>query len=204
MNKSITYKDISEAYRTKGYRFFTGAMDINLFGIRSSVPWAGQFDDLIGVAFTDLEGIHRVYLWDGTTDPSDQWLKTPMHKDGTLILLEGQYRGALKLGVHGRTWASGGYKAFEQVEPMKYVRDNNKDNILDIEGNAVIEGVFKTNIHRAHKYKIVDRIGSYSAGCQVIQSPEDFVKAVKIGEEQVKRLGINSFTYTLFNEKDFV
>ena len=106
-----------------------------------------------------------------------------------------------------RSWASGGYKALEQIKPMKYVRDNTKDTILDTAVKYLVKkttGVFKTNIHRASKNKIVDRIGSYSAGCQVIQDPNDFDHLIRLCEAQIRVIGVNSFTYTLLNENDFV
>ena len=125
-------QSIQLAYKAKGYKFFpSGEYNLNIFGIRNATREAGKFDDKIGVMYLDDSKQAHVHLWSATTDPGIHWLRNPLNKNGTAIMVKGQYRGAYKLGIHGRTWASGGYKALEQVRPMQYVRDNNQDDVLD-------------------------------------------------------------------------
>jgi hypothetical protein len=132
-----------------------------------------------------------------------------MDKNGTAIMVPGQYKGAYTIGIHGRTWASGGYKALEQKAPMVYVRDNSKDERLDFElyrnpelfkNNRIVANL-KTNIHRASKLESVPLIGRYSAGCQVFQKPEEFNEFLSLCEIAARQYG-NSFTYTLIEERD--
>ena len=204
MNKnSITYSRVKLKFSEKGYKFFTDPYDLNVFGIRSNFKIAGDFDDLLGIAFIDNEGCEKLFLFNATTDSGAQYLLNPLHPKGAAILMTGQYPSAYKIGVHGRTWSSGGYEALEQINPMKYVRDNNKNNIIGDSVTPIFSGVLKTNIHRASKWKILDKIGPYSAGCQVIQSPIDFEIFMSICKQQdIHGLG-DKFTYTLLEEKDF-
>jgi hypothetical protein len=198
----ISYKRVKLRFEEKGYAFFTKPYDLNIFGVRSDNKIGGSFDDLVGIAYTDNSNTERLFLAEATTDPSDKWLFKPLHPKGTAIMLPGQYRRAYKIGIHGRTWASGGYKALEQINLMRYVRDNNQDNVLDIHGAPFLDNL-KTNIHRASKWEIVDKIGSYSAGCQVIQDPVDFELFISLCEDQVSHGLGNKFTYTLLEQYDF-
>ena len=202
-----TLQHIQLAYKAKKYKFFSkGQYNLNLFGVRNIARKAGSFDDKIGVVYLDDSNKLCYHLWDGTTDPGGHWLQNPLNKKGTAIMIKGQYRGAYKLGVHGRTWASGGYEALEQVKPMKYVRDNNKDDVLDFsladQKENIFEDVLKTNIHRASKWKLLQYIGKYSAGCQVLRSISDFNLLISLCKKQIKYGHGNSFTYTLFNRMD--
>lgn len=199
----IFYKNIKLRYEEKGYKFFTGIYDLNIFGIRSNTKIAGEFDDWVGVAYLDNSRCERLFFAKATTDSGAKYLLNPLHPKGAAIMLPGQYRKAYKLGIHGRTWASGGYKALEQINPMRYVRDNNKNNILGDSVTVPFEDILKTNVHRANKFKIIDRIGGYSAGCQVIQDPVQFETFICICEEQKTHGHGDFFTYTLFEENDF-
>ena len=135
---------ILKAYKKNKYKYFLDKkFDCNLFGVRSSNRKAGEFDDIVGVFYKDYNDRDKVFCFKATTDPGIHWLSNPLSKDGTLIMLKGQYRGAYKIGIHGRTWASGGYEALEQAKPMRYVRDNNKDDTLDLSVSKDSENVFE-------------------------------------------------------------
>lgn len=194
---------LQATFAKKGYKFFGDPMpfDLNIVGIRADDRVAGKFDDLVGVLCYDSKIVWREYWFPATVDSGDFYLRKPLHKDGTAVMLEGQYRGAYKLGIHGRTWASGGYEALEQVSPMRYVRDGNLDNKIDTDGR-VFEAVLKTNIHRAYPNKVAEFIGKYSAGCQVIQNPADFEILLALCRQSVAIGFPNSFTYTLLNERE--
>lgn len=190
-----------EIIKSKGYVFFDKSFDMNVFGIRNSIQVAGDFDDIVGIAYRDERYREHIEFYQATTDPSDQYLLRPLNPKGTIAIVPGQYRQVYKLGIHGRTWASGGYEALEQIAPIKYIRDNNKDNILDMD-NPEFWGVHKTNIHRASKWNILDKVGPYSAGCQVIRDPKDFVSFLNLAKLQRQELGTDKFSYTLLELED--
>lgn len=190
-------------FHKKGYRFFDSPMpyNLNIVGIRSSNRIADKFDDHIGVMYYDPKMVWQEYWWPATVDSGSFYLRQPLNKNGTAVLVAGQYRGAYKIGIHGRTWASGGYEALEQVSEMRYIRDNNRDNIIDLNGEQ-FNAILKTNIHRAYPNKIAEFVGKYSAGCQVFQNPEDFNMFMDICKKSFYFGYPNSFTYTLINERD--
>ena len=209
--KALTYEIIKAAYDRKGYAFFEdGDFNLNIGGIRVQNSVSNHFDDVIFVAYK-LSGIKMLHCYNATTDPGKHWLLNPLNVKGTAIMVPGQYRGAYKIGLHGKSSRLGPYKALEQVKPMKYVRDNNRDNILDFslyrDPEKAKVHVFwdniKSNLHRASKWKIVQWVGMYSAACQVIQSPDDFRKLMQLCENGRSEWG-NSFTYTLFETKEII
>ena len=194
----MTYRALRALAKSKGHTFFDkGDCNLNIIGVRSKERSAGKFDDMIYVAYRE-NGIEKIFSAECTTDPGSHWLKNPLNKKGTAILVPGQYFGAFKIGIHGRSYPSGGYKALEQKEPMSYFRDNNRDNKLDMTSGVFRENA-KTNIHRASKWKIEKLIGRYSAGCQVIQNINKFNQFMYICEKSKNIYG-NSFTYTLIQQ----
>ncbi len=88
------------------------------------------------------------------------------------------------------------------MSPMAYVRDNNKDSELEIDISKKITGIFKTNLHRCSKYRLLRYIGLYSAGCQVIQNPKYFDELMVTAKRQQSLGWGDKFSYTLFNIKD--
>ena len=197
----LSYAQIKKLYKKKKYKFCTGTYNLNIFGIRDTCFADDTFNDYIGVAYEDDLCQKKVDLYPGTTDPGIHWLRNPLNKNGTIIMLEGQYRGCYKIGIHGRT-GNFPYEALEQCGAMAYVRDNNKDNVLDIDPSKKITGIFKTNLHRCSKWKIVRYIGLYSAGCQVIQDPKHFDALMDTAKRQVSLGWGDKYSYTLFNIND--
>jgi hypothetical protein len=118
-------------------------------------------------------------------------------------MVPGQYKDVYKIGHHKD------YQALEQVGKIKYVRDDSKDSKLNFElyrGTDSAANIFtdnlKTNIHRASKNKIVNYVGLYSAGCQVLQNVDDFTILLNFCKAQVSAGWPNLFTYTLLEATD--
>jgi len=198
----MTYKEIENLYLNKGYKFRKEKMALNPFGIRSKTSQSDKFDDLGGVAWIDENGQETLFNFWMTTDPGKHWLQNPMKAEGTIIIVPGQYIEVYEKGLH-----NGKYDCFKQCKPMYYVRDYNKDTTLDfslyrdkeqlkIRGFWAIQG---TNLHRASEWKIVELIGPYSAGCQVVQKPETFKKLIGLRDKSILQ-GYKRFDYTLFEE----
>lgn len=210
MVKNITLQKLKEVIEKKGYRFFIGQYNLNIVGVRSLNSKSNSFDDLLIVAFK-IADQWKMKVYPITTDPGKHWLNNPMTSGGTAILVPGQYPGCYVLGIHGRSHASGGYPALEQAKPMNYVRDNNKDEIVNIDLYRNPANVFsanlKTNIHRANSgwlssLKKFFNVERHSAGCQVFQYADHFDEFLNICVTSKQYYG-NSFTYTLLEEADF-
>ena len=199
----ITFSKVRLDYINNKYDFNNqNCYNLNIFGIRSKNKISDTYDDLIGVIYKDEEDKFVIKTWSATCDPGTFYLKNPLNSEGTLIMLPGQYKGVFKLGLHGRSSLSP-YKALEQCGDILYIRDNNKDNILNFElalnKKNIIKGNFKTNIHRSSKTVFNKLIGKYSAGCQVFQKSSDFDEFIKLCEKHISNGNGNLFDYTLFS-----
>ena len=124
--------------------------------------------------------------------------KNTINKDGVAILKPGQYRGSHIIRKH-----QGRYEALGQDRPVKVYRDDNRDQWYNLHEEAVQEGLFGINIHRATKYanKKSTQVDKWSAGCQVIAANDDwheFMDICRVARDKWS----NSFTYTLLDSKD--
>lgn len=201
--KEITYQNIKQLYHSKGYKFRQQKMALNIGAMRSKNSISDQFDDTGWCAYISaIDGSENLFTFKMTTDPGKHWLQNPMNKDGTIIIVPGQY-----IEVYGQGLHNGEYDCFKQIAPINYVRDYNKDAKLDFDlyrnpESFKIRGFWDicgTNLHRASKIKNILNVGMYSAGCQVVQNIEDFNKLM--GLQSTSRVyGFKKWDYTLFEE----
>lgn len=200
---SINYEvtAIQKIMTSKSYSFFDGRYpyNLNIVGIRSWETNANKFDDLIVVIYRDVSLNWNVEKFKCTTDPGTYWLKNPMRKEGTAVLVPGQYKGAYDIGKH-----RGKYYALIQIGKVKVFRDNDRDNIIDADPDSVMEGYFGINIHRASSWQDVKAVDKWSAGCQVFQDSYEFKRFMTIVEKQKQLYPSWKFSYTLLEEKDFI
>lgn len=185
---------LKEVLTKKGYPIKTGEWELNIIGIRNDNAQPNSFDDTICVLFKDHYGDDTLVAFSCTTDAGLYWLLHPMNVNGCIIMKEGHYPDVYKIGLHK------GYKALEQCGNIRYVRDNNKDAVLDFDSNNEVVGNFKTNIHHAsmpEKSTIVDK---WSAGCQVIN--KGWLEFLELCKQSVLITEKNRFSYTLININD--
>ena len=196
MCKAPSLFQIKEVMRSKGHVYFNGnkPYDLNIIGIRANNNRPNFFDDWITVSFRNENGKEIIRYFRATTDPGLYWLEHPMNVRGTAIMCEGQYRGVYKIGRHKR------YKALEQIAPIEFVRDYDRDKELDFDSDRKETKIIKANIHRANQSDTSKIVGKWSAGCQVICVGFDYFMDIC---EQGKEHWGNKFSYTLLNEKDF-
>ena len=146
-----TKPPILDKIKNAGHQIFeNGPYDLNLFGIRSTNQTANSFDDWLGCAYQDDDMTWWDEFWEATTDPGLYYLENPIPKTGgTAILVPGQYLNVYEIDTH-RKEKKGAHEALCQRsnKNVEVWRDNNKDNILDWEGETK-PGVFGINIHRA-------------------------------------------------------
>ena len=195
-------EQIKEAVVRKGYRYFeSGDYNVNIIGVRNSDTKdkvTNRFDDTITLAFK-IDDKWQYLEMDCTTDPGTHWVENCMLPDkGVAILKEGQYRGSHKIRKH-----QGRYEALGQCRPVTVYRDNNRDDLYNMNNENTDTGLFGINIHRATKYagKKSTQVDKWSAGCQVIAANDDWTKFMKIMRKARNTWG-NSFTYTLIESKD--
>jgi len=189
---------IKKVLAKKNYLFFeNGQFNLNLIGIRTKGTTAGKYDDYMVAIYKDKMDKWVLKHWNITTDAGTYWLKNPMNRKGTALLVPNQYRGCWTIGLH-----QGKYKALTQFKPVKVYRDSNKDLILDYNASTIDEGMFGINIHRSNPVKESVVNEKWSAGCQVFADPQDFSEFLILIDESARRYG-DKFTYTLITENDF-
>lgn len=196
-NKCYNY-DFAKLFAKKGYAWFSkGDYNLNIIGVRSNNnnKITNSFDDFLIVDYVCSAG-HRRVVYPITTDPGIYYMVHNLTSNGCAILVPGQYRGCWEIGLH-----KGKYKALVQKKPLSVYRDNNKDDIYDLNPDTIEKGVFGINIHRSNEKVTSVLVDKWSAGCQVFSNPVNFTSFMRLCEEQRKRYG-NSFTYTLINEED--
>lgn len=185
----MEYADVKKLFKTKGFAFFEGEMNLNIFAKRKVVG-TNLFDDEFYMVYQE-GGKNIVRKWACTTDAGKTYMLKPMNKNGTAIINEGQYRGAYTFGLH-----QGKYECLRQLKPVSYSRDNNKDTKHDI-GGKVFEEVGFTNIHHAGADS--GQVDSWSAGCVVLKRIKDFDEMMSIAKKSAKTYG-DKFTFTMIND----
>ena len=196
-NKDI----IKKTLKSKGYKWFESKnYDVNIVGIRNSETKGkvtNAFDDCITISYKIIDEWH-FHCFPCTTDPGSHWVENVMNDKGVAILKPGQYRGSHKLRLHG-----GKYLALGQKKDVTVYRDNNRDNVYDLDESKTDTGLFGINIHRAtsREGKKSTQIDKWSAGCQVIASNDDWHEFLDICQT-AREIHGNSFSYTLLNSKD--
>ena len=177
----MTIEELKALYKKKNYPFFeNGDWNINLFGIRSKNRIAGEFDDIIGFALK-IKGEWYVKTYQGTVDCGAYFMKNLMHPDGAAFMVPGFYRGLWRLGNFKGT------KALLQVRPVKYYRDKNLDNIMDLNPAMISEGLIGLlNHEHFQKGDNAEHIYNSSAACWVTKSRKDHQDLIYFVEQSVK------------------
>ena len=206
MKTCYTREQIEISVKEKGYKWFEDinnkGYDVNIVGIRNSETKGkvtNAFDDCITISYKIIDEWH-FHCFPCTTDPGSHWVENVMNDKGVAILKPGQYRGSHKLRLHG-----GKYLALGQKKDVTVYRDNNRDNVYDLDESKTDTGLFGINIHRAtsREGKKSTQIDKWSAGCQVIASNDDWHEFLDICQV-AREIHGNSFSYTLLESKDIV
>lgn len=191
----MTIEEVKALYTKHCYPLFEkGDYNINLFGIRSKNRIAGYFDDKIGYAYK-VKGRWQVTVINGTVDCGEYYMRNPMTNEGAAFMVEGFYRGLWQLGsFHGTP-------SLIQVRPVKYYRDGNRDNIMDLDPKTIKESIIGLFTHE--HFQISDRaklIYNSSAACWVAESRTEYKELIKVVTQAVKIWG-NSISAALFDEE---
>ena len=179
--KKYTIEELKAEYNKLGYKWF----DFQIVGIRSTADLPDKFDDLIGL----IEN-NTITWFTGTTNPGIHWLKNLLNPKGAALLKPNQYIDTWKLDLH-----QGKYLALCQRKPVVVYRDGDKDNFSE-ETGITETGLFGINIHRANPSALSILNDKWSAGCQVLNNPQDFEYLIK----RCQASKLKDFTYTLLKE----
>lgn len=194
---NVTYTQVENMYKAKSYPFRTDRNALNIFGIRTKVD-TNWFDDTIGIAYINSDGIKIVETMDAATEAGIIQLLHPMNNSfGTFIIAEGFHKDIWKL-AH---WQKGGYEALVQINSCKGYRDNDRDDKHELLGKIIDSGLIGLQLHRANGTRKSIQVDNWSAACQVVADPVCYAKII----DRATANNIhnpNKFSYALFNIKD--
>jgi hypothetical protein len=197
--EQLTYESVKSAILKKGYKFFTGELNLNLVGVRTNNRKIDNWDDFYCVLYQE-KGVDKIIVFDEfTTDPGYYYMqKKLLNSNGCAILAPGQHRGCWQLGKHGVKQ----YEALVQTGgKVTIYRDRNLDNVLDFDSKTIESGHYGINNHHGWDSK---NIGPNSAGCQVFKLKSDLKILLDLVKKSFKIPGNgNTLSYTLLEEKDF-
>lgn len=179
--KQYTIDELKQEFKKHNYEF----PQFHLVGIRSRANKPNEFDDLIAVIDNN-----QISWYTCTTNPGTHWLLNLLNPKGAALLKPGQWKDSWQVGLH-----QGKYQALTQCKPITVFRDGNKNNIAE-ESKVTETGIFGINIHRANEKLVSKLIDKWSAGCQVLNNPQQFSELLT----KCKQSKLKTFTYTLLNE----
>ena len=199
--KDVARIDIIAAMQRLGhsvYQHDKTPYNLNIVGIRAAKPIVNKFNCLMTV-FWKYEGNWNIYKMQMTSLPGLHWLENPMNTKGCAILKEGQFKGVYKVDKHNSKYDA----LCQRLGDVTVYRDGDRDREYDLIKGTEMTGKFGINLHRAHSNYELETVDKYSAGCQVIQDPDEFDVHMEVVKKAAEVWG-NSFTYTLINEKDLL
>jgi hypothetical protein len=197
-----SYQEIKLACLRKRYKFFTGNFDVNCIWERTSDELTNHFTDWFHLAY--MEGsAEKVITVRATTKPGLRGSAlNPVTVEGitgTAIIIPGQYVKAFKFIDSYVGWTK--YPYFQQVGPLDYWRDGNKDLQVD-RVQEQDDKLYGTNWHRMTRPGIADgEVDNWSLGCMGWPETE-MVKILPIIRKSVEMYG-DVFSGTLLESKDF-
>jgi len=184
---------LSAVAKSKGWRWFTGDHDLNVWVVRAEADDTNRYDDALIVAWRAV-GAWHVLRVRCTADPGRSSLLNPGNPHGCARLVPGQYRQSHQLGTHK------GRPALRQVAPVRFQRDNTRMGAHHADG-PVLEGIILANIHDApgEANGLVD---AFSEGCIVTRWERDLTDVLEAVRDQA-RVGLgDKVTLTLVDAGD--
>lgn len=199
LEEKISIARLLDCMVRKAHPMRTDTERVNVVGVRALDMTPNVFNDFVCALWMNLYRQWQLEYYKATTDPGIFWLEHPENVKGTGILKEGHYPDSHAIGMH-----RGKYEALVQVGPLTVYRDNDRDNILDLdEANTETRSDFGGNIHRAHRLHESVEVDKWSALCQVVANPDNFERLMELCRRSRDLWG-NRFNYTLINEKDLL
>lgn len=196
----MTVQTLLATLKAKNYFFSDSENHLNIIAVRSTNQRAGKFDDKIyGLVMRDDEW--RLYEWTATTDPSTSYLQRPINRSGCAILVPGQYLRTYRVDSHNG-WCR---TLCQRGAPVRVFRDNDRDQMLDMNMSSIQSGMFGINLHWDRNEPSGRSGVNYraSAGCQVFRYKKDHTELMQLVDRHVDEHG-TWFDYTLLLEEDLV
>ena len=210
-----TYQEVKKAVLNQGFRWFSAPYSLNNVWERTSNVITNKFTDFRHICWLDDKGVEHILSLPATTKPGlYKSILEPVTVNGitgtAVIKFPQQVIGGWQFRDTNKEFSH--YPYFRQVKPADYLRDGDKDNMIDepdcddkdkYECPEVDDSIFGTHWH------IMSRPGTYgsglvnnwSKGCCGQPEPE-YEKTLEITRKSAALYG-NKFTGTFLKSEHF-
>lgn len=192
MTNVKNYNDKQILDRVKSLKSFKGIpQGYWIVGVRSNEDAPNKYDD----KFYLFNGEQFVKVVTGTTNPGTPILQggyLKYNKVGAAVVKADEvYYDVWKFGLH-----QGKMPALRQVGNFIVYRDGDKDGKSEEIGAPIVGSGYGINFHTCSYLEktIGENIGTWSAGCQVVNNTEQYYMIINLIKNQ------NKITYCLLNE----
>lgn len=207
---NITPENLKQTIISLGYTWYEDRP--NIIGVRTRIVIPDIFNDFLFIEWKE-NGISNYRIYPITTEPGVYYQKHLLNNEGCAIIEPGQYQDAYAIGYHKgydgkkiNPTTQNPYpvhRALILVGHIKVKRDKDLDGVAGDSGEIYDGTNTGCDIHGAIKDIITQRIGPWSAGCQVHAIWSNKEEMVNICEKFVE-LTHNRFTYTLLKEEQLI
>lgn len=190
----ITIETLKAAFTKLGYKWFEGK--VHIVGIRTTLQVPDAFNDFMCVVYKN-----DLFITTCTTEPGTTYQKKLLNPKGCWVMMPNQMIDAYSVGLHQ---GKADHACLKSSGKIYGLREDDKDGIVLNDKDAVAswqEGSgIGANIHGANKLAKSTIVGSWSAGCQVLNVWKDKEHLIEL----CKNSGQQKFTYTLIEETNLI
>lgn len=206
----ITIDSLKKVFKTKGFKWREDRP--NIIGIRTNINVPDVFNDFLCVVYKEgATEVLKTYLI--TTEPGVAHQKALLNAAGCAVIEPGNYPDAYSLGYHQgkdgkkvNTKTGAPYPVHRALVLTGHImikRDKDLDGIAGNSGTIMPGDNTGCNIHGAIVGTKTEKVGAFSAGCQVHAIWKNKEEMCDIAEK-FKKITNNKFDYTLILEKDLI
>ena len=175
--------------------------EVSLFAIANETNQKKDvINDVLGIVYKG-----DIFLMKGTTNVGKYYTYNPLNRKGAFHLAFGYHSKIWRIGKHKKKYTA--LVNTWDCNKTKGWRDSNQNFKYDKDADYIANGHYGVNLHRMSSNHATAKIGTYSAGCQVVQDPNDFEKL--IGMVTTSKMYLNTplptyFSYYLFKKEELL
>jgi len=173
--------------KRRGFEIFTRPYELNIVGLRNRNV---RNADEIHVFYKINSRNWNYHVYEAITDSATIWQGKAPYPLRPVLLAEGQYKGAYKLGKHKNT------DALVEVKPVTVVRDLDRSSLMSA-GTKTSE-LFGIDILAATEEGETISLDIQDEGCQLLLGDENFKEFLGYCGKHKELYG-NEFSYSLID-----
>jgi len=174
--------------KRRGFEIYSRPYELNIVSLRNKDY---TFTDEIHVFYKINARNWNYHIYEGITDSATIWQGIPPFPKTPLLLKEGQYKNAYKIGRH-----KGKDIALVQVKPVTVLKGFNR--VPPFTTGTVLNGLFGIDIITIADTTGDIKVAKEDEGCQVVLSNESFQEFMESCIKHQQLYG-NEFSYTLID-----